>query len=115
MIYFFGTGDKVKVIFGGNNLSESEKEEATLVLNSLPPTQTPSGKMAKFFIDPTTKAFSYVYIDKVQEAVVLNYEEMTTTQLKELCKQREITGYSSMTKSELISALEEYDEENKGG
>jgi hypothetical protein len=61
MIYFFGTGKDVKVVFGGRNLTEEEKAEATLVLENLPPTETPEGKRAKFYIDPETKEFSYIY------------------------------------------------------
>jgi hypothetical protein len=61
MIYFFGTGTNPKVVFGGRNLTEEEKAEATLVLENLPPTETPEGKNAKFYIDPETKEFSYIY------------------------------------------------------
>jgi hypothetical protein len=64
MVYFFGTGYNVKTVFGGSNLTDKEKAGATLVLESLPPTETPKGKMAKFYIDPTTKQFSYKYEDK---------------------------------------------------
>jgi uncharacterized protein (DUF427 family) len=113
MIYFFGTGDSIKVVFGGKNLTESEKSQASLVLESLPPTSTPAGKAAKFYIDPTTKQFEYKYVDKVvlTETPLLSttYESLTTTELKTLCKERGITGYSSLTKEELIAELEEYD------
>jgi hypothetical protein len=61
MVYFFGTGYQVKVVFGGSNLTEDEKKKATLVLESLPLTETPAGKVAKFFINPETKQFEYKY------------------------------------------------------
>jgi hypothetical protein len=64
MIYFFGTGENPKVVFGGNNLSEEEKAEASLVLESLPPTDTPKGHQARFYIDPESKEFSYIYEPK---------------------------------------------------
>jgi hypothetical protein len=108
MIYFFGTGTNVKTVFGGRNLSDEEKSEATLVLESLPPTSTPSGKRARFYIDPTTKQFSYVYEDKdAPLPEKLDYESMTLTQLKALASERGLTGYSSMTKAQIIDLLEE--------
>jgi hypothetical protein len=61
MVYFFGTGYNVKTVFGGKNLTEAEKASATLVLETLPPTNTPAGKVAKFYINPTTKQFEYKY------------------------------------------------------
>jgi hypothetical protein len=64
MVYFFGTGYNVKTVFGGRNLSDKEKSEATLILESLPPTDTPEGKVARFYVDPTTKKFSYKYEKK---------------------------------------------------
>jgi hypothetical protein len=64
MVYFFGTGYEVKTVFGGKNLTEAEKSKATLVLESLPLTDTPKGKVARFYINPTTKQFEYKYEDK---------------------------------------------------
>ena len=63
MIYFFGTGTSPRVTFGGKNLTEEQKAEAVLILESLPPTETPKGKRAKFYVDPITKEFSYIYED----------------------------------------------------
>ncbi|MBC8581563.1 MAG: Rho termination factor N-terminal domain-containing protein [Clostridiales bacterium] len=38
--------------------------------------------------------------------VSVSYETMKITELKALCKEKGIEGYSSMTKSELIKVLE---------
>lgn len=38
-----------------------------------------------------------------------DYSEMTVTELKAICKERGITGYSSLTKAELVALLEESD------
>ena len=35
----------------------------------------------------------------------INYSTMTATELKNLCKERGLTGYSNLTKSELIDLL----------
>ena len=37
----------------------------------------------------------------------INYSTMTATELKTLCKERGLTGYSNLTKSELIDLLSE--------
>lgn len=66
MIYFFGTGSSPKVVFGGKGLTEQQKTEAVLVLENLPPTETPYGKRAKFYVDPETKQFSYIYEDIIE-------------------------------------------------
>ena len=63
MIYFFGTGTSPKVVFGGKGLTDQEKAQAVLVLENLPPTETPAGKRAKFYVDPVTLQFSYIYED----------------------------------------------------
>ncbi|AUD65096.1 50S ribosomal protein L20 [Tenericutes bacterium MZ-XQ] len=39
----------------------------------------------------------------------VDYSSMLVTELKELCSERNITGYSTMRKAELIEALEESD------
>ena len=37
--------------------------------------------------------------------ISINYNNLTVTQLKELCKKKKITGYSKKTKKELIELL----------
>ena len=64
MIYFFGTGENTRVVFGGKSLTEEQKLEASLVLETLPPTDTPPGKKAQFWVDPETKEFEYRYVDR---------------------------------------------------
>ncbi len=44
-----------------------------------------------------------------KKADKVDYSSMLVTELKELCSKREITGYSTMRKAELIEALEESD------
>lgn len=36
----------------------------------------------------------------------LNYDELTVAELKELCKNRELSGYSTLKKDELVTMLE---------
>jgi len=131
MIYLYGTGNKIKLIFGGHALSDEQKANATLILESLPPTNTPPGKVASMYIDPVTKQFSYVYIDprvlpdpintvevlEEDEPLLepsLNYSDMTVTELKALCKELGLTGYSSLTKAELIEMIEYHDKVEQG-
>ena len=63
MIYYFGIGDKVRVIVGERNLTEEDKQNITLTANEEQQPLKIMGKQAVRYIDPTTKVFSWNYID----------------------------------------------------
>ena len=48
-------------------------------------------------------------VKPAKETKKVDYSSMLVTELKELCSERNITGYSTMRKAELIEALEESD------
>lgn len=47
--------------------------------------------------------------DSAESSEAVDYSSMTVTELKSIAKERGISGYSGMTKAELISALESGD------
>ena len=51
--------------------------------------------------------------DDEEEDDIDSYEEWTKADLKDEARSREIEGFSSMNKEELIAALEKHDEENE--
>lgn len=67
MIYLFGVGEQVSVIFDGRHLSPENKAKATLVVEALPEPQQIAGKFAVRYINPETKKFSYIYKDIPKE------------------------------------------------
>lgn len=62
MIYLFGSGDNVSIIYKGETLTELQKSRASLVLPNLPPTETPEGFIARAYLSPT-KVFSWKYVE----------------------------------------------------
>lgn len=59
MIYYFGTGENVSVVFKGETLTELEKTQATLVTETETEPEKVEGYIAYRFIDPITKVFSW--------------------------------------------------------
>ena len=63
MIYYFGTGEQISVVFNEKYLTEAEQSEATLVVESETAAEVLEGKIPVRYIDPITKQFSWRYKD----------------------------------------------------
>ena len=75
MIFLFGTGEQISIVYNEKHLTEAEQAEATLVMESLPKApQVEAGKMVVMHIDPVTKQFSYLIKDKPEN--VLRFEKL---------------------------------------
>jgi len=74
MIYLFGTGNQISIIVRGDTLTATEKESATLVLDTLPDPVPQEGKYSVLCIDEVTKEVYYEYI-AYQELEVIESEE----------------------------------------
>ena len=46
------------------------------------------------------------YPQKPAETEVVNYNDLTVKELRDIAKEREIEGYSTLSKEELIAVLE---------
>ena len=64
MIYLFGTGEQVSIVYQGNTLTEENKAKATLVVEELPDEEEREGYYAVLYIDPESKELSYIYKEK---------------------------------------------------
>jgi len=84
MIYLFGKDDQVSVVYDGSTLTEADKKGA-VVVESLPPTNTPAEHNAQLCLDASKKPFwKYVPIPKdTLEQLVLK-EIITKEQYKTL-------------------------------
>lgn len=66
MIYLFGSGNNVSIIYKGETLTNTQKAMATLVLDSLPPINCPDGYIARASIK--LGKFEWIYeIKEVKE------------------------------------------------
>jgi len=75
MIFLFGTGEQISIVYNEKYLTPAEQAEATVVMESLPEApQVEAGKMAVMHIDPVTKQFSYLIKDKPEN--VLRFEKL---------------------------------------
>lgn len=45
------------------------------------------------------------YPEKPAESEIITYDELTVNELREIAKERGITGYSTLNKEELIAVL----------
>jgi predicted neuraminidase len=61
MIYLFGIGNMVSVVYDENTLSEKDKSKATLVLKELPQPEEKEGMYHLLNINPDTKEIFYTY------------------------------------------------------
>ena len=74
--------------------SDNEPESLSMSLFSLDDSDAPS----EIFEETTSESESKEEVD---------YSTLTVSELKNLCKERGLTNYSSLTKQELIVLLEE--------
>jgi hypothetical protein len=84
MIYLFGKADQVSVVYDGSTLTEADKKGA-VVIESLPPTNTPAEHNAQLCLDNSNKPFwKYVPIPKDTLEDLVFKEILTKEQYKTL-------------------------------
>jgi hypothetical protein len=67
MIYIFGQGSQVSIVYKGDTLTQAQKDRATLVLDKLPPSNCPGGFIARARVE--NGQFVWVYEEVVEEDV----------------------------------------------
>lgn len=65
MIYIFGSGSQVSIVYKGDTLTQAQKDRATLVLDKLPPSNCPDGFIARARVE--NGQFVWVYEEVVEE------------------------------------------------
>lgn len=65
MIYLFGSGNNVSIVYNEKTLSTAQKSKATLILDKLPPTNCPDGYIARASLK--NGIFEWVYEVKEEE------------------------------------------------
>lgn len=88
MIYLYGTGENISVVFSENTLTSQEKSEATLIVEALPEKNIPEGFYDVLFIDPTSKELKYIYKEKTLEMTKI--EKLTRLVVEKKITQEEM-------------------------
>jgi hypothetical protein len=84
MIYLFGKADQVSVVYDGSTLTEADKKGA-IVVEALPPTNTPAEHNAQLCLDANNKPFwKYVPIPKDTLEDLVRKQIITKEQYKTL-------------------------------
>jgi hypothetical protein len=84
MIYLFGKADQVSVVYDGSSLTEADKTGA-VVVEALPPTNTPADHNAQICLDESNKPFwKYLPIPKDTLEDLVRKEIITKEQYKTL-------------------------------
>jgi hypothetical protein len=84
MIYLFGKADQVSIVYDGSTLTEADKVGA-VVVEALPPTNTPAEHTAELCLDANNKPFwKYIPIPKDTLEDLVRKEILTKEQYKTL-------------------------------
>ena len=82
MIYLFGKADQVSIVYDGSTLTEADKKNA-VVVDKLPPTETPAEHNAILCLDDSNKPYwKYVPIPKDTLEDLVRKEIITKEQYK---------------------------------
>lgn len=101
------TIDTIKDVLGEELFSELVKKQNEFYENYFK-FEEEKTTIAVAEIEETTEDEVIEEVEVVNEKV--DYNNLTVAELKELAKQKEIVGYSTMKKAELVSALEQTEE-----